>query len=158
MPQKTSVRTYSAIILLPTFEERFDYLELGGKVGEVTFGCDRYLNQILYRDEAWKKVRREVILRDNACDLAMADREIFGKIMVHHMNPITRSQVLNRDPVIFNPEYLITVSMNTHNAIHYGDKSLLWLGPITRSPNDTTPWKQGKEALCQERNLHLLKM
>lgn len=137
------MRTYSELIKLPTFEERFLYLELGGKVGEDTFGFDRYLNQILYRSEEWKRIRREVIIRDNGCDLAIPDREIFGKIIVHHMNPISIEDIEEHNPDIFNPEYLITTIKATHDAIHYGDDSYIdnteW---HERTPNDTCPWRE----------------
>ena len=136
------VRTYSKLILLPTFEERFRHLKLGGIVGKETFGVDRYLNQVLYRSDEWKRVRREVIIRDNGCDLGMDGFDVHGRIIVHHMNPITIEDIEQRRDYIFDPEYLITTSHNTHNAIHYGDESLLILAPIERTKNDTCPWKR----------------
>lgn len=137
------IRTYSELITLPTFEERFEYLKLGGRVGYETFGYDRYLNQILYNSYEWKyDTRRKIILRDNGCDLACEGFEIFGKILVHHINPITVEDVLNRNPIVFDPENLISTTHNTHNAIHYGDVDLLTIGPIERTKNDTCPWKR----------------
>lgn len=135
-------RTYSELILIPSFIERFRYLKLGGKVGEETFGYDRYLNQVLYRSDEWKRFRREIILRDNGCDLGHWDYEITGRILVHHIDPITVEDVLRRDPKIFEPENVITLSHNTHNAIHYGDESLLITDFVERRPNDMCPWKR----------------
>lgn len=136
------IRTYSELIKLPTFMERFEYLRLGGKVGEETFGFDRYLNQLLYKSPEWRGIRNYVITRDNGCDLGMPDREIRDeKIMIHHMNPITVEDILNRIDYVLDPEYLISTVMNTHNAIHYGDSELLFQDPIVRSKNDTCPWR-----------------
>lgn len=137
-----TVRSYSELITLPTFEERFEYLKLNGKVGSDTFGFDRYLNQVFYRSKEWKHIRNQVILRDNGCDLAIQDRQLFDKIYIHHMNPILPDDVINRTSYLMNPEYLVCVSFDTHNAIHYGDASLLPKTNITvRSPNDTAPWR-----------------
>lgn len=139
----TMNRTYSELITIPDYEERFRYLKLPGSVGAETFGYDRYLNQILYRTAEWKRFRRDIILRDNGCDLAHPDYEIIGqRILVHHMNPITAEDVLNRSRKVFDPENVICVSHNTHNAIHYGDENLLTLSPIERTPNDTCPWRR----------------
>lgn len=136
------IRTYSELITLPTFEERYRYLRLEGVVGEETFGFDRYLNQKFYRsDEEWLAVRDYVILRDNGCDLGMPDREIKSRIIVHHMNPITKEDIIRRTKFLLDPEYLISTIKNTHDAIHYGDESLLIKGPVIRKPNDTCPWK-----------------
>lgn len=136
------MRTYSELITFPTFEERFQYLKLDGRVGEDTFGFDRYLNQRFYRSEEWKQVRREVIIRDNGCDLAIPDREIFGRIIVHHMNPISVSDIDGNEKYILDPEYLITTFKLTHDAIHYGDESILTESePIIRTQNDTCPWR-----------------
>ena len=135
------IRTYSELLSFPTFEERFNYLKLGGSVGLETFGFDRYLNQILYNSLEWKDVRGHVILRDCGCDLGVKGYEIYGKIIVHHMNPIFLEDILKRNPDIFNPEFLITTVHRTHNAIHYGDESLIAKGPIERKPNDTCPWR-----------------
>lgn len=138
----TIIRSYSELITLPTFEERYRYLRLEGVVGEETFGFDRYLNQKFYRsDEEWLAVRDYVILRDNGCDLGMPDREIKSRIIVHHMNPITKEDILRRTKFLLDPEYLICTIKNTHDAIHYGDESLLIKGPIIRKPNDTCPWR-----------------
>lgn len=142
MITKTSIKTYSELIMIPTFLERYQYLKIGGRVGEETFGYDRYLNQTLYRSPEWKRFRRDMILRDNGLDLAHDDYEIVGKILVHHIDPITPKDVIRRDPKIFDPENVVCVSLNTHNAIHYGDESLLMLDPIVRTKNDTCPWKR----------------
>lgn len=137
-----SIRTYSELITFPTFEERFKYLKLGGKVGADTFGFDRYLNQQLYHNDIrWKKARDIVIIRDNGCDLGIEGHEIYGKIIVHHMNPITMDDILKKREWIYDPEFLICTIHNTHNAIHYGDESLLITAPTVRTPNDTCPWK-----------------
>lgn len=138
----TNIKTYSELITLPTFLERFEYLKIGGAVGMATFGHDRYLNQILYNSHEWRQFRRDIILRDQGLDLGCEDYEIVGKIIVHHIDPITVEDVLRRHPKIFDPENVISNSMNTHNAIHYGDASLLTLGPIERRPNDTCPWRR----------------
>lgn len=143
MKTTTSIRTYSELIELPTFEERFRYLKLSGRVGEETFGRDRYINQLLYqRNRDWKHIRNEVILRDNGCDLGCEGHEIYGQILVHHMNPITIEDVLNLDPKVFDPEFLISTMHRTHNAIHYGNEELLITAPIERRKNDTCPWRK----------------
>lgn len=136
-----SIRTYSELIKIPKFKDRFEYLQLDGKVGEETFGFDRYLNQIFYKSPEWKAVRDFVIIRDQGCDLAMEGHEIFGRIMVHHMNPIRIEDIVNRSKYLLDPEYLICTIKNTHDAIHYGDGSLLTTGPIERTKNDTCPWR-----------------
>lgn len=135
-------RCYSELILLPTFKERYDYLRLGGTVGKETFGYDRYLNQILYTSVEWRNFRRQIIIRDNGCDLGCDGFELFSRILVHHINPITAEDVLNRSPIVFDPENVITTSHNTHQAIHYGDETLLPLLPVERSRYDTCPWKK----------------
>jgi hypothetical protein len=137
-----NIKTYSELILLPTFEERFEYLRLNGSVGKETFGFDRYLNQNFYRSAEWKRVRDKVIIRDSGYDLGIEDRLISGKIIIHHMNPITDIDIRNLTSFLLNPEYLICVSHNTHNAIHYGDENLLIKAPIIRTKNDTCPWKR----------------
>lgn len=139
----TNIKTYSELIRLPTFEERFRYLKLGGRVGEDTFGFDRWLNQRFYKDPAWLRVRDEVIIRDNGCDLAIPDREIPTRILVHHMNPITKRDILDRSEFLLNPEYLICTIKRTHDAIHYGDESILIPETLDRKLNDTCPWKRG---------------
>lgn len=142
MKARKIIRTYTELKRLPTFEERYEYLRLAGIVGENTFGFDRYLNQKLYRSRQWKKVRDEVIIRDNGCDLGIEDRTIMDRIIVHHMNPLLLDEVDERDEDIFNPEFLICVSPATHNAIHFGDESMLTKSkPVERMPNDTCPWK-----------------
>lgn len=135
------IKTYSELITLPTFEERFEYLQLKGTVGQETFGFDRYLNQILYSSKEWKHLRNKIIVRDNGCDLALEGFEIYGRILIHHINPIIIEDVIKRRETIFDPENLVCVTHNTHNAIHYGDKSLLITGPVERRANDTCPWK-----------------
>lgn len=138
-----SIKTYSELVSLPTFEERYRYLRLGGRVGADTFGFDRYLNQVVYqRDPRWKEARDIVIIRDNGCDLGIEGREIYGKILVHHMNPITIDDLLHERDWIFDPEFLISTTLPTHNAIHYGDENLLMKAPIERTKNDTCPWKR----------------
>ena len=136
-------RCYSELIKLPTFKERYEYLKLDGAVGQDTFGFDRYLNQIFYRSPEWKAIRRNVIIRDNGCDLAIDDREIPNgvKVLVHHMNPIDVTDIYYRAEDILNPEYLITTTKRTHDAIHYGSEESLVFEPIIRSANDTCPWK-----------------
>ena len=136
-----SIRTYSELITLPTFEERYKYLKLDGIVGEETFGFDRYLNQIFYKSKEWRSIRDYVIARDNGCDLGIEGHEIFGKILIHHMNPITKEDILERSDLLLNPEYLICTIKNTHDAIHYGDENLLIITPPERTKNDTCPWK-----------------
>ena len=136
-----SIRTYSELILLPTFEERFKYLQLNGRVGDDTFGFDRYINQNFYKSSDWKRIRDQIIIRDNGCDLALEGYEIYGRILIHHMNPITVKDVELSTEYLMNPEYLICVTHNTHNAIHYGDEKLLMTGPVVRTKNDTCPWK-----------------
>jgi hypothetical protein len=138
-----SIKTYSELITLPTFEQRYEYLRLGGTIGEETFGCDRWLNQVFYKTREWKDFRRNIIVRDMGCDLGISDREIHGIILIHHINPISINDIRNRRlDVILNPENAICTSHNTHNAIHYGDDSLLVKVPIARSRNDTCPWRQ----------------
>ena len=137
----TKIRTYSELITLQSYSERLEYLRLSGMVGKDTFGYDRYLNQYFYRDPAWKKIRRDVIVRDGACDLAIPGMEITSKILVHHMNPITKEDVLSHSDTILNPEFLVCVSQDTHNAIHYGTAAPT-LEPIVRTANDTCPWRK----------------
>lgn len=136
------IRTYSELITLPTFEERFQYLKLDGRVGEETFGFDRYLNQMFYQSSEWKAIRDHVIIRDNGCDLGVDGREIYSRILIHHMNPISKFDILNRSEFLLNPEYLICTYKNTHDAIHYGDESLLITAPVERSKYDTCPWRK----------------
>lgn len=138
-----NIKTYSELITFPTFEERYRYLKLDGVVGEDTFGFDRYLNQEFYqRDREWNRIRDFVIIRDQGCDLGVEGREIRGKILVHHMNPITKDDILKRSEFLLNPEYLICTLKSTHDAIHYGDENLLMKGPVERKPNDTCPWRK----------------
>lgn len=136
-----SIKTYSELITIPTFEERFEYLQLKGSVGKDTFGYDRYLNQVLYRSPEWKRLRNQIIIRDGGCDLACEGYAIYGKVLIHHLNPITVEDVLARSRKVFDPDNLVCVTHNTHNAIHYGDAELLITGPIIRTKNDTCPWR-----------------
>lgn len=136
------IRTYTELMKLPTFKERFEYLKLlDGRVGEDTFGFDRYVNQQFYRSKEWKRLRDQLIIRDNGCDLGVDGYDIHGKIIIHHMNPITKNDIIDQTEYLTNPEYLICTTHNTHNAIHYGDENLLVTEPISRSKNDTCPWK-----------------
>ena len=137
-----NIKTYSELSQLATFEERYRYLRLGGRVGKETFGFDRWINQMFYKDPEWLKVRDIVIMRDNGCDLGIEGREIYSRIIVHHMNPITKADILDRSKFLLDPEYLISTVKNTHDAIHYGDESLLITLPIERSKNDTCPWRR----------------
>lgn len=135
------VKTYSELIILPTFEERFEYLSLGGVVGRETFGYERYLNQILYSSKEWERFRDKIIDRDNGCDMACEGYDIYKYATVHHINPITIDDVINRNRKVFDPENAITVSSSTHKAIHYANTNLLILENSERRPNDTCPWK-----------------
>jgi hypothetical protein len=139
-----SIKTYSELILLPTFEERFEYLKLDGMVGETIFGFDRWLNQVFYKTKEWREARRKAIIRDRGFDLGVDNiaHEIRGQIIVHHMNPITKEDILNRSDILLNPEYLICVSDRTHRAITLGDSNLLEKTMVERYPNDTCPWKR----------------
>ena len=136
----TIARTYSELRRLDSFEDRYDYLRLKGVVGEATFGYDRYINQALYQSNEWKYARRQAIIRDNGCDLGVFGYEIHGEILVHHMNPITVEDIINRADLVLDPEFLITTTMNTHNAIHYGDQTLLRTPFVERNPGDTKLW------------------
>lgn len=137
-----NIRSYSELITFETFEERFNYLKLKGEVGKETFGFDRYLNQIFYKDPEWLRVRDKVIIRDNGCDLGILDREIYSRILVHHMNPITKEDILSKSKYLLDPEYLICTTKNTHDAIHYSDDSILIKELINRTKNDTCPWRR----------------
>ena len=135
------MKTYKEMSRLKTFEERYKYLRLRGAVGEDTFGFDRFINQRFYRSVEWKRIRNQVIIRDDGCDLGDPDHPINGRVIIHHMNPI-RKEDFDIDPeFILNPDYLVCVSHNTHNAIHYGDENLLPKEWQPRQPNDTCPWK-----------------
>lgn len=137
------MKTYSELIRLSTFEDRFNYLKLRGNVGEDTFGFERYLNQKFYKSKEWKHIRDIVILRDQGCDLACLGHDIYGKVIIHHMNPITINDLETNSDIVLNPEYLICVSQETHNALHYGDGSNLHKYDYEdRKPNDTSPWRR----------------
>jgi hypothetical protein len=138
----TTIKCYSELILLPTFQARYQYLRLNGEIGKETFGFDRYMNQFFYRSPEWRRVRDFVISRDEGCDLGIPGREIFGRVIIHHMNPIRPEDIRNRSELLLNPEYLITTIHDTHLAIHYGDEHLLLQEPVERRPNDTCPWKR----------------
>ena len=143
MEMTKKIRTYSELIEIPTFEDRYRYLRLGNRIGEEAFGFDRYLNQRFYKSREWLAVRNEVIVRDAACDLACEDREIPDgvRILIHHMNPIRIEDIAYKREWILNPDFLICTTKQTHDAIHYGDETILCLDPIERSPNDTCPWR-----------------
>lgn len=135
-------KTYSELIQIPSYVERYRYLKIGGKAGEITFGNERYLNQILYKSREWKAFRRDIIIRDLGCDLGLDGYTIVGVPIVHHINPITVEDVYNRAYCVFDPENTITVARRTHNAIHYGDEELLLIDELVeRRPNDTIPWR-----------------
>lgn len=142
MVKMNTIKTYSQLIKRLTFEERFIYLKLEGVVGAETFGFERYLNQSFYRSREWKRIRDEVILRDNGCDLGVEGYEVPARAIIHHMNPISKYDVINHTDVLLNPEYLILVSKRTHDAIHYGDESLLPKPLVERTKNDMCPWKR----------------
>lgn len=140
--KETTMRSYSELIKLTSFDERFRYLKLDGSPGKETFGYDRYLNQQFYTSPLWKRIRREVILRDMGYDLGIKDREIVGKILVHHLNPITADDIVNQSDRLLDPENLISVSKRTHDAIHFGDDSILEVDQlVVRKPGDTCPWR-----------------
>lgn len=135
-------KTYSELVSIDSFEERYNYLKLDGIVGQDTFGFDRYLNQIFYRSKEWRDFRRSIIIRDDGCDLAHPDFKIYGKmILIHHLNPITPEDILNRNSCLLDPENVVCTVKNTHDAIHYGSFDLIPKGPIERRKNDTCPWK-----------------
>lgn len=134
-------KCYKELSRLKTFEERYEYLRMDGRVGQETFGFDRFVNQFFYTSREWKKVRDEVIVRDNGCDLGIEGYEIVGKILIHHINPIRQEDILERADWILNPEFLICTSHRTHNAIHYGNINNLPSLPIERTKNDTCPWR-----------------
>ena len=136
-------KTYTEMATLPTFEDRFKYLTIGGRVGGETFGCHRYLNQVLYTSSEWRAFRHQVIIRDDGCDLGDPDRPITGKkILIHHIDPLTVEDVVNRDPKIFDLDNVVCVSFDTHQAIHYGDEKYLRRNKVVeRKPNDTCPWR-----------------
>lgn len=145
------MKSYSEMLKFKTFEERFNYLKLQGRVGEETFGTDRYLNQLLYSNPEWRRLRRDIIIRDDGCDLAISDRQICpdvsgpiprtSNVYIHHINPLTREDVINHSPKVFDPENVVCVSFDTHQAIHYGDSNLLAKPWTPRRPNDTCPWR-----------------
>lgn len=141
MWMRMNIRTYSELITLPTFKDRYLYLKIGGIVGEETFGFDRYINQIFYKSKEWLKVRDEVIIRDQGCDLGLEGYEIHSRILIHHMNPITKDDILRRSDFLLNPEYLISTVKRTHDAIHYGNDSILYDSIVERTKNDTCPWR-----------------
>lgn len=135
------IRTYSELVSLPSYLDRYKYLKIGSKVGVATFGFNRYLNQSFYQSSAWKRVRDQVIIRDNGCDLAHSDYPIAGRIYIHHLNPIQIDDLEDFNPDVLDPNNLVCVSFDTHQAIHYGDESLLPKDPIERFENDQIPWR-----------------
>lgn len=137
-------KSYTELMMLPTFEERFEYLSDPSLIGIETFGSSRYLNQAFYTSKVWRQFRNDIILRDNGCDLAVSDRPIYGKIILHHINPVTEDHIVHADELLMDPENLVCVSLLTHNAIHFGDSSILYEEPVERYPNDTCPWKGGR--------------
>ena len=138
------IRSYSELITIPTFIERYRYLKLGDRVGEETFGFDRYLNQAFYTSREWRQMRNQIITRDLGCDLGVEGYEIMKRAYIHHINPVTRDQLINRDPIAWDPNNLITVSQDTHNAIHFGVRlPIAAVDPIERMPGDTCPWRKG---------------
>ena len=139
----TMIRTYTELQKFDSLDDRFEYCKLGGGVGSVTFGLERYMNQVFYKSREWQQIKRDVIVRDNGCDLGLKDYPISGKILVHHLNPITPRDIEERTEYLLNPEYMISVSLLTHNAIHYGTKDLLPTDYIPRSKDDTCPWLKG---------------
>ena len=136
-----NIKTYSEFSKMSTFEKRYEYLRLNGAIGVETFGSDRYLNQMFYKSREWKAIRDYVIVRDNGCDLGVEGREIYGKILIHHMNPISQKDIEDRSSFLLDPEYLISTTHDTHNAIHHGDETLLIKEPVERSEHDTCPWR-----------------
>lgn len=135
------MKTYSELIQIPSFQERFLYLKLSGAVGQETFGFRRWLNQVFYHSRDWLGFRDRIILRDAGCDLAVKGFEIYEPILIHHLNPITYDDILNRNPCVFDPNNVVCTKLSTHNAIHYGDESLLTQCPVDRAKNDTCPWR-----------------
>lgn len=144
------IRTYSELSQLASFKERYRYLKLNGSVATETFGFDRYINQNFYRSREWKRIRDQVIVRDNGCDLGIEGYEIHGRIYIHHMNPLLPKDIIDRTEFLLNPEYLICTTHETHNAIHYGDENLLITEPVERTKNDTCPWKREEVAYGRE--------
>lgn len=138
----TVIRRYSDLRSLPSFEERFDYLKLHGAVGRETFGFDRYLNQMFYQSREWRTLRNDIIVRDNGCDLGVEDYEIYDKVYIHHLNPMTVEDLVHRSDSILDPENLISVTHTTHNAIHYGNADSLKLRYRDRVPGDTDLWRR----------------
>lgn len=134
------IRTYNELMRFKTFDERFEYLKLNGRVSDLTFGFDRYINQAFYRSQEWLSLRNDIIVRDLGCDLGLDGYEIYKTIIIHHMNPISKDDILNNADYVFNPNYLITTCLNTHNAIHYGKESPNII--IERRVGDTCPWKR----------------
>lgn len=136
----TPFKSYSELVRYPTFDERFDYLKLAGQVAHTTFGYDRYVNQGFYMSLDWKRARRDVIVRDNGCDLGMPGYEIYSELIVHHMNPMTVDDIVHHEDWILDPEFLICTTKKTHNALHFGNESLLPDVVTARTPNDTKLW------------------
>lgn len=138
----STIKTYSQMCKFATFEERFEYLKIGGEVGIETFGFERYLNQSFYHSVEWRNIRDKIILRDNGCDLGMEGYEVSDRAIIHHINPISKYDIVNHTDILLNPEYLVLVSKRTHDAIHYSDESLLHEAFVERTKNDTCPWRR----------------
>ena len=141
MNRNQTMRTYEELITIKDFFDRYRYLKIGGSIGETTFGAERYLNQKFYKSQEWRSFRREIIVRDFGCDLGVSDRHIGGLIIIHHINPITIDDIIQRNPIVLDPNNAICCSSITHKAIHYGDESLLIEDYVDRRPNDTIPWR-----------------
>lgn len=137
----TKIRTYSELRRFDTLEDRFEYLKLGGTVGRSTFGFDRHIGQSFYKSFQWQNVREQVIVRDNGCDLGIPGYEIHKELLVHHVNPLLVHDIVDSEEWILDPEFLITTTQSTHNAIHYGDRSLLVLPVVERTAGDTRLWR-----------------
>jgi hypothetical protein len=142
-----NIKTYSELMTLQSFKERFLYLKLGGIVGEETFGFKRRINQEFYHSDRWLRFRDSIIIRDSGCDLGVPGFEIYGSVLIHHLNPITFDDIFYQEPCVFDPENVICTKLSTHNAIHYGDESLLVIGPIERKENDTCPWRKNERSI-----------
>lgn len=142
MKIRKTIKTYSELISIPDFEDRIEYLMLSGRVGDQTFGAERYLNQLFYRSTEWRSRRRDILIRDNACDLAHPDHPIYGQVIVHHLNPIEIEDIEDATEYLLNPEYLVCISDLTHRAITYGNKNLIPTDYVPRTPYDTSPWRR----------------
>lgn len=139
---KTKIKSYSELITLSTFEKRFQYLKLEGTIGQETFGSRRWLNQNFYHSDKWLRFRDSIIIRDSGCDLGVQGYDIYGPVLIHHLNPITYENILYNDQCVFDPENVICTNLRTHNAIHYGTDNVIANTLVERSRNDTCPWRK----------------